>query len=266
MSLDVQRPDAATDPAVVAATGPVTAGRRLTAAGVVLVAVVAAVILSLVHLTQGTSGIGASDLIGLAFGSGNEEAARVLVASRLPRMLAGLAVGLALDSRARQSRRWPAIRWPPGHPRGQRRGAPRGDRRRVRPDPARAPRPGFRFRGRARRGRLVIASAGGRRGPTRLILAGSAVAIARWRRSPPCSCCFRTGHHRAFRVGQRLAGADRPQRGQADGARHRRRRGGRPDWTKAGHPGAGRRRSGHGCGVGAPASDDRARGALLAAR
>ncbi|HEU5106953.1 MAG TPA: iron ABC transporter permease, partial [Micromonosporaceae bacterium] len=54
-----------------------------------------ALALALVHLTQGTSSVGALDLLGLITGT-DDSAARVLVASRLPRLLAGLAVGLAL--------------------------------------------------------------------------------------------------------------------------------------------------------------------------
>ena len=97
MSLDVQRPDAATDPAVVAATGPVTAGRRLTAAGVVLVAVVAAVILSLVHLTQGTSAVGPWDIVRALFGA-DPAALDVLLGGRLPRLVSGVVVGIALGA------------------------------------------------------------------------------------------------------------------------------------------------------------------------
>ena len=49
-----------------------------------------------VHLTQGTSSIGALDLLRLAFGGDDAETARVLVASRLPRLLAAVTVGVAL--------------------------------------------------------------------------------------------------------------------------------------------------------------------------
>ncbi|MGH3655521.1 MAG: iron ABC transporter permease, partial [Micromonosporaceae bacterium] len=47
-------------------------------------------------LTQGTSSVGALDLITLAVGGDNDATAAVLVASRLPRLLAGLTVGIAL--------------------------------------------------------------------------------------------------------------------------------------------------------------------------
>jgi ferric hydroxamate transport system permease protein len=75
---------------------PVRQGSRWSAAAVLagivgLVAVVAAV-----HVTQGTSSVDASDLLRLLVGRGDEEAEAVFVASRLPRMLAGLLVGVAL--------------------------------------------------------------------------------------------------------------------------------------------------------------------------
>ncbi|MEV5409652.1 iron ABC transporter permease [Thermopolyspora sp. NPDC052614] len=75
---------------------PVTPLRRLGAAGVVLLTLAAVVVVAAVHLTQGTSSIGALDLLRLPFGGGDDEAARVLIASRMPRMLAGAAVGVAL--------------------------------------------------------------------------------------------------------------------------------------------------------------------------
>jgi iron complex transport system permease protein len=50
------------------------------------------------HLTQGTSGVDAGDLARLALGSGDQRVLDILTASRLPRMLAGLAVGVALGA------------------------------------------------------------------------------------------------------------------------------------------------------------------------
>jgi len=50
------------------------------------------------HLTQGTSGIDAGDLVDLALGGGDQKTLDVLLASRIPRMLAGLAVGIALGA------------------------------------------------------------------------------------------------------------------------------------------------------------------------
>ncbi|MFG2099810.1 iron ABC transporter permease [Micromonospora echinaurantiaca] len=83
------RPEPATRPAP---AGPLSAPRVVGAfvAGALLLLVVAAV-----HLTQGTSTVGALDLLRLVTG-GEDEAARVLVASRIPRLLAGLAIGVAL--------------------------------------------------------------------------------------------------------------------------------------------------------------------------
>ncbi|SCL37144.1 iron complex transport system permease protein [Micromonospora pallida] len=83
------RSGAATGPAP---TGPLAPARVVTA---FVVATALLLVVTAVHLTQGTSSVGALDLLRLLTGS-DDEAARVLVASRLPRMLAGLAVGVAL--------------------------------------------------------------------------------------------------------------------------------------------------------------------------
>ncbi|MBQ0902145.1 iron ABC transporter permease [Micromonospora sp. U21] len=83
------RPEPATRPAP---------GGRLAVPRVVAVFLAATLLLLVVgavHLTQGTSTVGALDLLRLAAGA-DDEAARVLVASRLPRLLAGLAIGVAL--------------------------------------------------------------------------------------------------------------------------------------------------------------------------
>ena len=101
MSLDVQRPDAtATDSSAAAAraaTGAGTPGRRATAAGVVLVAVAAAVVLSLVHLTQGTSAVGPWDIVRALVGA-DPAALDVLLGGRLPRLVSGVVVGVALGA------------------------------------------------------------------------------------------------------------------------------------------------------------------------
>ncbi|WDZ86521.1 iron ABC transporter permease [Micromonospora cathayae] len=75
-----------------APTGPLGA-TRVTGAFVLATALL--LVITLVHLTQGTSSVGATDLLRLVVDT-DDEAARVLVASRLPRLLAGLAVGVAL--------------------------------------------------------------------------------------------------------------------------------------------------------------------------
>lgn len=66
------------------------AAATLTLAGATLLAVVTW------HLTQGTSAVGPADLIGLLTGDADQHVLDVLTASRLPRMLAGLSVGVAL--------------------------------------------------------------------------------------------------------------------------------------------------------------------------
>ncbi|MFJ5544208.1 iron ABC transporter permease [Micromonospora chalcea] len=81
------------------ATRPAPAGpppaRRSRVAGAFALAAALLVAITAVHLTQGTSSVGALDLLRLLTG-GDDETARVLVASRLPRLLTGLAVGVAL--------------------------------------------------------------------------------------------------------------------------------------------------------------------------
>ncbi len=128
------------------------------------------------HLTQGTSTVGALDLLRLLTG-GDDETARVFVASRVPRLLAGLTIGVALgfagaalQSIARNplaspdtlavnaAPTWPSSRWPrsPALPAG-----------------------GLAFCGGLAAAGLVMAmSSGGQAGTTRLILAGSATALA----------------------------------------------------------------------------------------
>lgn len=54
------------------------------------------VVISVVHLNQGTAAVGPSDLLALLRGEGSDEAGAVVLASRLPRLIAGLAVGAAL--------------------------------------------------------------------------------------------------------------------------------------------------------------------------
>jgi ABC-type Fe3+-siderophore transport system permease subunit len=70
----------------------------LGAVGVLVLAIAALVLVAGWHVTQGTSGVGAGDLARLATGGGDADAWNVLVASRLPRMLAGLLVGVVLGA------------------------------------------------------------------------------------------------------------------------------------------------------------------------
>src|SRR3954451_11252210 len=80
------------------ATPPVAApARRLRAASVVVVGLVTAALLAAVHLTQGTADVGLGDLVRLLLdGSGTGQEVAVVVASRVPRLLAGVLVGVAL--------------------------------------------------------------------------------------------------------------------------------------------------------------------------
>ncbi len=77
-------------------TAPLGPVRRVRVAGVFAIALVALVLVAAIHLTQGTSSVNAGDLLRLAIGQGSDNSANVLVASRLPRLLAGVLVGLAL--------------------------------------------------------------------------------------------------------------------------------------------------------------------------
>lgn len=71
-------------------------GRRVGVAALFALGLAATVVVAAVHLTQGTSSVGVVDLLRLVSGQGTEESAAVLVASRLPRLLAGVVVGTAL--------------------------------------------------------------------------------------------------------------------------------------------------------------------------
>ena len=138
-------------------------------------------VLAAVHLTQGTSTIGAGDLLGLLLGSGDQDAARVLVASRLPRLagrrVVGVALGVAgaaLQSIARNPFASPdTLAVNAGAYLAVVAAASFGLRLPVLPAGLLA------FVGGLAAAGLVLAlSAGGRSGPTRLILAGSATALA----------------------------------------------------------------------------------------
>jgi ferric hydroxamate transport system permease protein len=82
---------------------PVTSGEasRTSWATVTAVAVLGigiVVLLSAMHLTQGTSSVDVADLLALLTGAGTDQTAAVLVASRVPRLLAGVVVGAALGA------------------------------------------------------------------------------------------------------------------------------------------------------------------------
>ncbi|MEG3636529.1 iron ABC transporter permease [Micromonospora palythoicola] len=79
------------------AVQPAPAGRASVprVVGIFLAATALLLVVVAVHLTQGTSTVGALDLLRLLTG-GDDETARVFVASRVPRLLAGLTIGVAL--------------------------------------------------------------------------------------------------------------------------------------------------------------------------
>jgi ABC-type Fe3+-siderophore transport system permease subunit len=70
--------------------------RPIPVATAFLVAAAGVVLLTAVHLTQGTSAVGALDLLGLLVGGDDPQALDILNGSRLPRLLAGVLVGVAL--------------------------------------------------------------------------------------------------------------------------------------------------------------------------
>ncbi len=69
---------------------------RVTGAAVVGIGIVA--VLAAVHVTQGTAAVGPGALGALLTGAGTDQAAAVVVASRIPRLLAGLVVGAGLGA------------------------------------------------------------------------------------------------------------------------------------------------------------------------
>ncbi|GIF50963.1 iron complex transport system permease protein [Asanoa ferruginea] len=168
-----------------AAEAPAAAGRpapkRVRVAAAFAVALALTVVLAAVHLTQGTSSVGAADLLKLLFGGDDAGAAQVLVASRLPRLLAALVVGAALgvagaglQSLARNALASPdTIAVNAGAYLAVVAASAFGVSLGVLPSGALA------FLGGLAAAGLVLAlSSGGRAGPTRLILAGTAVALA----------------------------------------------------------------------------------------
>lgn len=71
-------------------------GSRGLVAAVFGVAVLGTAALAVVHLTQGTSTVGAADLLRLLIGSADADVGAVLIGSRAPRLAAALTVGAAL--------------------------------------------------------------------------------------------------------------------------------------------------------------------------
>ncbi len=156
--------------------------RRSLVPGLVAVAAGAVVIVALavVHVTQGTSDIGAADLLRI-LGGGDDHAWNVFVGSRWPRLVSGIVVGLALgaagaamQSVARNNLASPELL-----------GVTGGAFLAVSAAAAFGltlpvwATGGFAFVGGLAAAALVMALAsGGVAGPTRLVLAGSAAALA----------------------------------------------------------------------------------------
>lgn len=97
----VQTHDATARPAPAEEPGglpPVGVAGRLGSAGALLAMGAVLVLVAAWHLTQGTSGVGVTDLWSLLLGGDGHDAATrdVLLGSRLPRLAAGVAVGFAL--------------------------------------------------------------------------------------------------------------------------------------------------------------------------
>ncbi|PJJ70611.1 iron complex transport system permease protein [Diaminobutyricimonas aerilata] len=136
-------------------------------------------VMAAVHLTQGTAAVGLAELWALLTGAGVDQSADVLIASRIPRLLAGLVVGVALGAAgaAMQS----ASRNPLASP----------DTLAVNAGAHLAvvavaafglsipvlPSALVAFVGGLAAAALVLAVSGGGSGPVRLVLAGSAIAL-----------------------------------------------------------------------------------------
>lgn len=166
-----------TAPASAAAELPV---RRLRVAGGALLGTAVVVLLAAVHLTQGTAAVDAADLWRLITGAGTDQAAAVVVASRIPRLLAGLIVGVALGAAgaALQSIARNALASPDTL--GVNAGAHLAVVGVVAFGVA-LPVLGsglLAFAGGLAAAGLVLAISGGGTGPTRLVLAGSVVSLA----------------------------------------------------------------------------------------
>ncbi len=155
--------------------------RRLGWPGVVRARLVAVVVLAAVHLTQGTSSVGAGDLLRLAIGQGTDDAAPSWSRPGCRGCWPGSWSASRSVSRAPCCSRWRATR-SPRRTRSASTPAPTS-----RSWPSRAfglslpvlPAGGLAFAGGLAAAVLVLAlSAGGAAGPTRLILAGSAIALA----------------------------------------------------------------------------------------
>lgn len=85
------------DQAATLTSAPGGAARpRLGAVLLLAVGLVVATLLAAVHVTQGSASVGLPELLGLLAGGSDDQSAAVLVASRMPRLAAGVLVGIAL--------------------------------------------------------------------------------------------------------------------------------------------------------------------------
>ncbi len=166
---------------VTAPSPPAEPLRRLRVAATLTCAGILVVALSVIHLTQGTADFGPAGLLRLLTGRGTEAGADIAVASRLPRLAAGLLVGTALGlaGAALQSAARNALASP--------------DTLAVNAGAYLAvtaaaafgltlpalPRGGLAFAGGlVAAGAVLLLSPGGRTGPAGLVLAGTAIALA----------------------------------------------------------------------------------------
>lgn len=159
---------------------PVDAPRRIRLLIAVVTVLAVTLVLAGAHLAQGTSDVGARDLMDLVMGRGTDRAADVAVASRLPRLLAGLLVGLtlgfagaALQSVARNALASPdTLAVNAGAFLAMTSASAFGLSLPVLVGG------GLAFGGGLLAAGLVLLAVGGSTGPTRLVLAGSAIAVA----------------------------------------------------------------------------------------
>jgi ABC-type Fe3+-siderophore transport system permease subunit len=86
----------ADEPSLLPGSAPTAAVSPLGLTAAFVGLLVLAAVLAAVHLVQGTGSVGLGDLWDLATGRGADETAAVLVASRMPRLLAALMVGVTL--------------------------------------------------------------------------------------------------------------------------------------------------------------------------
>lgn len=77
-------------------TEVVAQSQPLRTTSIFAIVIVTLVALVGVHITQGTAAIGFGDLVKLVWGAGDDTTWNILVGSRLPRMVSGVLVGLAL--------------------------------------------------------------------------------------------------------------------------------------------------------------------------